>query len=1100
MVTEATFEGVESISPKNVTLARILQRIGCERLAETFNRHRITDDLLADLTESDLAEAGLLIGERKLFLRTRAELEERTDVVTPEGSRAAITEPAHHAERRRLTVMFVDLVDSTRFSGRLDPEEWRAILGGYHREVAQIVERFGGHIAQYLGDGVLCYFGWPVAMEDAAIRSVEAALGVTRRTGELLAAGEPMSCRVGIATGLVVVGEIAGGLDAMDESAVGETPNFAARLQSLAAPRSVVISDSTRRLLGNAFVLEDIGEHVIRGLSDRHRVHRVLRANPAHVRFSDRESATGSTLIGREAELGLILSRWARARQGEGQLVNLVGEAGIGKSRICRALFSAIADEPSHQITYQCSPYHRDTALWPVVSELVASCGIDDRDSMDERFAKLESLLGRVADFDEGDFFLIADLIGLDAEGRFGPKPMSPSARRAATLAAIAHYLIGLSRRQPVLLMIEDVHWSDPTTAELVASLLDFQGSERMMMLLTSRPERSIPLPPRSQVSDVVLNRLGRRDAQAIIELLGGAVLSPETIQLIVDRADGIPLFVEELTKAMLESGDIHVPASLHDTLMARLDRLPEVKEIAQIASVFGREFETDPLSNVAKLSHDGVLEALEKLRDIELVYSRLGSDNRFLFKHALVRDAAYESLLNRRKREIHGRIFEVLRDDPSTVPGVLAHHAAEAGWVAEAVEYGKLAVEQALRRPAYSEAIAHADAALAVIESSDLRAQMSELRRQLLRLAGQARIAHLGYAHEATVRTYAEIERIARETRDDDLLIDGLYGRWAGHYVPGDLPSALDVADEILRVSRRSGDRFSSALGNRLRGSVLTMMGRTAEAHEALDRAEARYDRALHGAQAARFGQDVGIAASCYRIGCLTLEGKIEEATVLATEVMRDLEQIGHAHTSGYALGHLACFLSAAGVEPMAAEVADRCVALSERDRMPLWAALGRASAAVARIHSEGTGDALSELGDAVELLDRLAFNVFRPMHLPVLSMAYGRAGKTEQAAAVNADARRLVERFQGRYSAMEVERADAELLRAEGRSDEAEACLRRALETARKAGHLVWEFRLSRTLADLLSVDAHSAASSQPHHNEIFPSDESLCTRSDG
>ncbi|MDT8343799.1 MAG: adenylate/guanylate cyclase domain-containing protein [Thermohalobaculum sp.] len=1048
-----------------------LEAIGCGRYADAFEENGITPDLIGDLTDDDLKELGLTIGDRKRFWRAVQAKQQ------PPAEQAAVGAPAGadaaHAnapgERRRLTVVFVDLVGSTVLSSRLDPEEWSDVLRDYQNIVAGLVTRFNGYIAQYLGDGVLCYFGWPTAMEDAAERAVEAGLAIIESVNRIRTCDESLACRVGIATGLVVVGDLMSRGGGSDPAAIGETMNFAARLQAFAKTNQIVISESTRRLLGNAFILEPLGKRSFKGIPGQQPIYAVLHSNPEHDRFAAREGLATGAMVGRANELALLIDRWQQARAGEGQVVNLIGEAGIGKSRICRALFEDISAENYQRLTYQCSPYLRDTALWPVINRITAASGIVADDPNDARLDKIERYMRDARAVEPTDIAIIADLIGLDAESRYGSITMSPSARRAATFSILTENVVALSKRAPVLIMIEDVHWADPTTLELLSMIIERVERERVMVLVTCRPENQVALPNQPYVTGITLNRLGRKGVEAIVARFGGGKLPPETIEAIIERTDGVPLFVEELTKAMIESGDMSVPASLHDTLMARLDRLPEVKEIAQIASVFGREFETDPVAAVAELSRQRVIDALDSLRKIELVFSRLGGDGRFSFKHALVRDAAYESLLNRRRQEIHGRIFDLLRQDEATMPGVLAQHAAEAGRLKEAVEYGGLAAEQALRRPAYTEAIAHLETALAALDRMPASEWALRVRKSLLLLSGEARIAHFGYAATSTTDTYAEIERIARQTNDKNLLIQGLYGRWAGHYVPGRTLAALEVADTICEVSDQTGDALERALGRRLRGTVLTMMGRVEPATTALGEVARLYDPSRHPQYASRFGQDVGIACKCYSIGVLVLAGRFETAAALAREVLHDLDRVNHAHTTGYALGHLAVFLCGAEILPLGHEIADQCIAVSERDRMPLWSALGHASQSMAGIFEGRGSDSIPEFREALAMLRKVEFLIFMPILLPPAALAQAQAGNVSAATALIIEARQLMEDNDARFAEAEICRVEGQLMLLQGNRLNAEALFEHAMRRASELGHLAWELRAAESLAGL-------------------------------
>ncbi|MET0527199.1 MAG: adenylate/guanylate cyclase domain-containing protein, partial [Microvirga sp.] len=709
--------------------------------------------LLPTLTDNDLREIGILsLGHRKRLLAAISDLAEPAE--EPPGALSARPPlpTAPQAERRQLTVMFVDLVGSTALSSRLDPEEMRQVLHAYQNAVIGEIARLGGYLAKLMGDGVLAYFGWPKADEDDPERAVQAGLTIVQAVKRLSTPlGEPLAARVGIATGLVVVGDLIGEGPAREETVVGETPNLAARLQEVAPAEAVVIAAGTRRLLGDAFDLRDLGPIHLKGFERPVNSFEVLRPRLAESRFEAHHPDRSAPMVGRDQELALVLERWRQSGAGEGQAVLVVGEAGIGKSRLVQAVLDETAEDPHIVLRYQCSPQYTGTPLWPVVQQLSFAAGFTPEDNDDQKRQKIEALLRRgTHDISEATP-LIAALLGIAAEPPCSIQELSSQQRRARTQAALIQQLLGLERQHPVLIVVEDTHWIDPTTLEPFTQVLDRIANARVLMLLTSRPDNQPTLGGHPHVTRLTLNRLGRGPTDAIVSRLSGnQSVPPVVLSEIATRTDGVPLFIEELTKAVLEAGGIApgaVPVSLYASLMARLDRVPGVREVAQIAACIGREFSYSLLAAVAPLQEVNLQSALDQLTAAELIFPRgTPPEAHYAFKHALVRDAAHESLLKSRRQQLHASIARALEEHfPETrdmEPELLARHYAEAGLAEQAVEYWFRAGEQALARSAMAEAVTHLTEGLAVLQSLALgqERQQHELRLQLA--LGQASIA----------------------------------------------------------------------------------------------------------------------------------------------------------------------------------------------------------------------------------------------------------------------------------------------------------------------------------------------------------------------
>ena len=739
-------------------VAAWLRGLGLEQYAQLFRDNDIDGEILCGMTAEDLKELGITsFGHRRRLLNaitalggeppTRDMAESATSATS-----APTSPPRIDAERRQLTVMFCDLVGSTALSTRFDPEDFRELIGDYHRAVTDTVGRFDGFVAKYMGDGVLIYFGYPQAHEDDAERAVRAGLAVIEAVGRL-PAQQDLHVRLGIATGIALVGDLIGEGAAQERGVVGETPNLAARLQALAAPDTLVIAEATRRQVGGLFDLADLGPQALAGFAEPQPAWRVVGESGMLSRFEALRSGT-TPLVGRGEELDLLLRRWEQAKTGEGRVVLLAGEPGIGKSRLTAALYERIAGELHTRLRYFCSPHHQDSALYPVIVQLERAAGFARDDGPEAILDKLAALIGSAGEI--GDISLLAELLSLPGGDRFAPLQLSPQRKKERTLAALLRQLDGLARTQPVLMIFEDLHWVDPTSRELLDLVLARTDRLRVLLVATFRPEFQLPWTGQPHVTVMSLNRLGRGDGAAMVERLAGnaALLPLDVIAEIVERTDGVPLFVEEMTKAVLEAGaergretaasvpaaSLGVPATLQASLMARLDRLgPAAKRVAQIGAAIGREFSYELAAAVGEFAEERFQEALQRLVDTGLVFQRgMPPMAEYMFKHALVQDAAYGTLLRRLRRQLHARIAEALEahspEMMDSQPELFAQHYAEAGVAKKSVACWGKAGQRSAARSAMAEAAAQLQKGLEQLallpDAPERQRQELELRR----------------------------------------------------------------------------------------------------------------------------------------------------------------------------------------------------------------------------------------------------------------------------------------------------------------------------------------------------------------------------------
>jgi predicted ATPase/class 3 adenylate cyclase len=864
--------------------------------------------------------------------------------------------------------MFCDLVDSTPLASRLDPEDYRDVVRAYLEACAQVIQRFEGHIAKYLGDGILVYFGYPRADEHDAQRAVYAGLGIVDAIAQVNThlernRGLRLAVRLGIHTVLVVAGELGGGTAREPLAIVGETPNVAARLQGVAEPDTVVISAATYQLVQGFFACQDLGTPPLKGVATPLRVYRVHGESTAASRF-EVVNATGLTpLIGREEELNLVLRRWAQVKAGEGQVVLLAGEPGIGKSRLLEAVRARVEVEPHLRLQYQCSPYYRHTAFYPLTAQIERAARFAPGDTPAQRLDKLEALLAQATPRVAEVAPLLAALLSIPVGDRYPPLALSPQRQKAQTIAALVDQMAGLSQRQPVLCLVEDAHWCDPTTLEVLERLVHRVAELRTLVLITSRPEFAVPWTA-SHTTALTLTRLGRAQVAAMVEhLTAGKALPPEVLAHILDKTDGVPLFVEELTKTVLESGllrdvggcyaltgplpPLAISATVQDSLMARLDRLAPVKEVAQLGAVLGREFAYEVLAAVSRLSEPALHDALDQLVSAGLLFRRgQPLQAHYRFKHALVQDAAYASLLKSTRPQLHTRIATVLEarfpEVAETQPELLAHHYTEAGHHEQAVVYWQRAGQQASDRSAHLEAISHFTTGIELLKTLPETPEHTQQALTLHLALGAARQMAKGYAAPEVEHAYTQAYALCRQVGETPQLVPVLIGLWRFYIARPQLHTAREIGDTLLRLAHQAHDPVLAIIAHWALGTTWLCLGALAAARSHLGEGIALYTPDQSRTPAFRMGHDPSVGSRAHAAWSLWLLGYPEQALARLHEALA----LAHALSHPFILAYARCMAAATSQfhRDVAAvhEHAAAAVALATAQDFPLWVAWG--------------------------------------------------------------------------------------------------------------------------------------------------------------
>jgi class 3 adenylate cyclase/tetratricopeptide (TPR) repeat protein len=1004
-------------------------------------------------------------------------------------------------ERRQLTVMFCDLVGSTSLSERLDAEEHREVLRAYQDRCSRVVDGLSGHVAQYLGDGLLVYFGFPIAHEDAAERSVLAGLRILDEMADLnTELPHPVEVRVGVHTGPVVVGDVGGGVG-RQRLALGVTPNIAARLQAVAEPGTVVISEATRHLVQGLFDCRDLGPHTLPGITRPIDVYRVMAQSETMTRFEVARARGLPALVGRDEEFHSLLRRWPLAVEGEGHVVMVSGEAGIGKSRLVQALRDRLDSDEVSRIEFRCSPHHRNTPLYPVIDYLERLLELGKGTSAREKLTRLEQAIASLRNLPEDALPLLSALLSLPHPKGFPELDQAPQLQRERTLDAIVAWLMEAAQNRPILNVWEDLHWADPSTLELLGMILERAMSGPMLSILTHRPEFEPPWQVGEHVSAMNLARLAESDVEAIVDHITGGAALPETVLAhIVAKTDGVPLFVEELTKTILESGVVRrsngdfelsgpldslaIPETLQDSLMARLDGFGAAKEIAQLGATLGREFSYELTEAIAPISGDELDKALAILLDAELLLPSDGPDGRhFVFRHALIQDTAYESLLKSRRQQVHAQVARTLEERfPETVetkPEVLAHHYTEAGAWIEAVSYWQRAAEKSVERSANLEAVNQLMRALEIQrqlpESSERDLQELALQVAL----GAPLVAVRGYASADVADVFVRARELCEKLGDMPQLFAVLFRLRSYALVHGQIEEAHELGIELVRLGEQSADAGLQLEALYALGAALFYRGDMPETLEAFERMAVHYDPALHEAHAYQFGQEPGVALYSYQGWALAFLGCPELARQRMAAAVARAEEVGHPFSIAFVWAFKSLVDWALRDPAAAGASAQKAIAISQEYGFPIWIGIATPFLgwALAAGGEPEKGIGLVEQGIAAFKATGALVGV--PHFQAIVGRACRETGDLQKGLDVVEEGLVSASGYEDRYyMAAELHREKGELLLAANgldSADEAARCFERAQGISRRQGARMLELRaaasrvrLAQRLAD--------------------------------